>query len=121
MMKSKVKFLLPSMETNLLLCWNMIFFFFYTEFIIECTGKHDHTIATIVYHNSTLTHTDSHTYASTYGSSVNTCSGSAPGHIADKESYYICLYLSCYGFESVLRARPDLRPAARSWTPHARV
>lgn len=118
--KSIVRFLLPSRETKRLL-FVVECDFFSAESIIECTGKHYHTIVTIVYHNSTLTCNDSHKHGLTYRSSVNTCSGSAPGHIAAKESYYICLYLFCYGCEAVLRARPDPSLAAHSRTPHSRV
>lgn len=81
-----------------------------TERVIECTGKHSHTIVAIVYHNSTLTRTDNHKHALTYGSSVNTCSGSAPGHIAAKESYYICLYLLSFLLWVWSRTQSKTRP-----------
>lgn len=107
--KSIVKFLLPSKETK-----------HCTEYIIKWTGKHCHTAVTIVCHNSTLTRTDRYKHALTYRS-ANSCSGSAPGQIEAKESYYGCLYLLCYQFESVYKARPDVRLAARSWISYARV
>lgn len=83
-------------------------------------GKHYHMTVTIVCHNSTLTRTDRYKHSLTYRS-ANSCSGSAPGHIEAEESNYIYLYLLCYGFDYVFKARPDLRVAAHCCTLCGRV